>query len=216
MTENRQEDTYLQLYHVADELRAIANYGIMNTSSPYAMEQYEKVLRVSARLTSIIDKQPVEDVLAIYGDNMNHVSPAIGAEAAVFSEGKLLLQKRSDNGLWAVPGGLTDVGETLTNTALRELREEGGMVGSIVRLLGVFDSRIWKSQTKFHVYHVIFEVSVESGKPAVTKEATEWGYYSADELPDLSPGHHLRVPFLFKLMDGSVKAPYFDEPAHPE
>ena len=143
---------------------------------------------------------------------MNHVSPLVGAEAVVFKDEKILLMKRHDDGLWAVPGGLIEVGETPSTTALRELKEEGGMVGSIKRLLGVFDSRIWQSRTRAHMYHFLFEVAIEKGLPTITPEATDWQYFSSGELPELSPGHHLRVPFLFKIMDGSVKVPYLDQP----
>ena len=50
---------------------------------------------------------------------MNHVSPLIGAEAAVFRDNRLLLIKRHDNKLRAVPGGKVDVGETLKEAAIR-------------------------------------------------------------------------------------------------
>ena len=212
MTDKNQDDAYLQLYHLADELRGIANYGIMNTSSPYAMENYRKVLNASARIVSILDKQPFDNVMTQYESNMGHISPAVGVETAVFQDEKILLMRRHDDGLWAIPGGMVDVGETLTDSALRELEEEGGMSGKIIRLLGIFDSRLWKTRYKLHLYHVIFEVSVENETPVVTREATDWGYFSANDLPGLSPGHDMRVPVLFKLLDGSMEAPYTDPP----
>jgi len=210
---NRQEEGMAsEIYSIADELLAVANLGLHHSKNAYDRERYEKVLSVSARLVSILDKRPFTEVLARFQDNYERLCPQIGAEAAVFRDNHLLLIKRHDDGLWAVPGGMVEVGETLTASALREFKEEVGLTGTITRLLGVFDSRIWKSQVKSQLYHVIFEVSVSEGTPVVTNEATDWGFFAVNELPDLSPGHDSREPFLFKLMNGDVEVPYFDEP----
>lgn len=210
---NRQEEGMAsEIYSIADELLAVANLGLHHSKNAYDRERYEKVLSASARLMSILDKRPFTEVLARFQDNYEHICPQIGAEAAVFRDNRLLLIKRHDDGLWAVPGGMVEVGETLTASALREFKEEVGLTGTITRLLGVFDSRIWKSQVKSQLYHVIFEVNVSEGTPVVTNEATDWGFFAVNELLDLSPGHDSRVPFLFKLMNGDIKVPCFDEP----
>lgn len=54
-----------------------------------------------------------------------------GASVIVRDEfGKILLQQRSDNGLWGLPGGCQDLGEKLETTAIRELYEETGIKAS--------------------------------------------------------------------------------------
>ena len=203
-----------KLYSIVDELQAAANLGLHHAANEYDRERYEKVLTASARLASVLDGQPVSDVLAQFHDNRDHVSPRVGVEATVFRDGRLLLIKRHDDGLWAVPGGLVEVGETLTAAALRELREETGLVGTIEGLLGVFDSRLWESRLKSQLYHVIFEAAVPEGTPVITNEATDWGFFTVDKLPSLSPGHVQRVPILFKLVNGDIKAPFFDSPSN--
>ena len=42
-------------------------------------------------------------------------------------KGEILLQQRSDNGRWGLPGGCQDLGENLRTTAVRELFEETGI-----------------------------------------------------------------------------------------
>src|SRR5439155_8697302 len=60
------------------------------------------------------------------------------AEAMVFdADGRLLLQRRADDGDWAPPGGALDTGETLASTAQRETREETGLEIEPVQYLGV-------------------------------------------------------------------------------
>lgn len=205
-----QNDMYGDLYLIADELRTIANNGLMYQKNEYDRERLYQVLSASARMIGILDNRPVDDVISEYRTDMNHVSPLIGAEAAVFRDERLLLIKRHDNRLWAVPGGKVDVGETLKEAATRELKEETGLSGKVIRLLGIFDSRIWKSRDKFHLFHVIFEVATDDDTPELTREALDWGFFGENSLPSLSPGHDMRVPELFKLFRGDVPTPYMD------
>ena len=72
-----------------------------------------------------------------YEGNLAHASPFLGADAAVFRSGGILLIRRGDDGLWAMPGGLTEVGETWAQSAEKELREEAGVGEAATKLLGV-------------------------------------------------------------------------------
>ena len=204
------EDMFEQLYIIADQLRSTANYGLMHQKNPYDRERLQEVLSASARMVSLLDNRSPDSVMSIYKDDMDHISPMVGSEAAVFRDNKLLLIKRDDDKLWAIPGGLTGIGETLQQSALRELKEETGLEGKVTRLLGIFDSRFWKTRSKNHLYHVIFEVSAGNASPQITNEALECRFFGADEIPELSPGHDARVPFVFKLYRGEIEPPYFD------
>ena len=167
------------------------------------------MLSASARLVSTIENRSPEEVFQEFQDNTSHLCPRIGAGAAVFKDGKVLLIKRHDNGLWAYPGGLVEVGETLAEAAERELWEETRIRGQATQLIGIFDSRKWKSQVKAHMYHTLFRVESADPSPEITTEATEVGFFSEDNLPPLAPGHQLRVPLVFRLLREKA-TPFFD------
>ncbi len=200
-----------QIYQAADELRAIASAGLYYTANEYDRARYQHTLDVALRFVAALDERPIEEVRREFQeDNWLHISPAAGAEAVIVQDGKILLIRRSDNGLWAVPGGLVEVGETLAEAAQRELWEETAVRGRIVKLLGIFDSRIWQSKTKTQLYHAVFLAEAEHISPGISPEATEVAFWGEDNLPELAPGHHLRVPLLFKILRGDIAAPYFD------
>lgn len=212
MGQTQDDDMLATLYAIADELQAIANLGLMYCENDYDKERYEKVLTTGRRLVSVLGGKVPEIPENKFHDTAGRITPQIGVEAAVFRDSRLLLIKRHDIGLWAVPGGMVEVGETLTQAALRELREETGLNGKVTDLLGIFDSRIWKSRLKTQLYHVIFRVDASGQNPVITSEATDWGFFPVDNLPELSPGHTQRVPLLFKLINGEMEPPYFDTP----
>jgi ADP-ribose pyrophosphatase YjhB (NUDIX family) len=63
----------------------------------------------------------------------------VGSSVVVLDEaGRILLIERSDTGDWGLPGGLTDPGEALEDTARREVFEETGVKLEQLTLLGVF------------------------------------------------------------------------------
>ena len=198
---------------VADQLRAVAAFGL-NFARPgsHDEERWEHVLAASARLASLVGDKPTGELLARYHANHFDVGPVASGEAAVFHDGKLLLVRRADDGLWALPGGITDPGETLAETARRELWEEAGIDGRVTQLLGVFDSRLWRSEKRIHFYHAVFLIEAADPQPRPSPEVSAAAYFAELALPPLSPGHHLRAPFAFRQLRGDAPVPYFDPP----
>lgn len=67
----------------------------------------------------------------------NSIVPAVTV-AVRDGEGRLLLIQRSDNGLWAMPGGALEVGETVAQAATREVLEETGIAVEISGVIGIY------------------------------------------------------------------------------
>ena len=64
--------------------------------------------------------------------------PIVGASIAVIRDGRVLLAARANEpmrGVWTLPGGKVEAGETLAEAALRELREEVGLEAQVVGVL---------------------------------------------------------------------------------
>lgn len=200
-----------EIYLIADELRSIANWGLHYAVNDYDRERYEHALSLSARLVAGLDERSADEVMQEYQGDLAHVTPYVSADAAVFRDGKILLIKRDDNGLWAMPGGATEVGETWAQSVERELHEEAGVVGKATQLLGVFDSRLWGSRQKYQIYNSVWLVEIgDDQTPVAGPETTDVGFFAEDDLPELSPGHVRRVPMTFKLARGDEPVPYFD------
>jgi ADP-ribose pyrophosphatase YjhB (NUDIX family) len=77
-----------------------------------------------------------------YYDDPNAPAPnsMIVAASAVVTDakGKILLLRRTDSGNWALPGGTMELGESLPDCAVREVREETGLDIEITGLIGTY------------------------------------------------------------------------------
>lgn len=84
------------------------------------------------------------------------------AVIGVDGEGRIALQRRRDNGLWGLPGGLVDWGETLKECAARELAEEVGLeITSFGRMVGAYSDVARDPRLHAVVIVVVAEVAGE-------------------------------------------------------
>ncbi|MFL6446342.1 MAG: NUDIX hydrolase [Bryobacteraceae bacterium] len=119
----------------------------------------------------------------------NSIHPA--AAVALFnSEGNILLLRRKDNDKWTMPGGTLDFGESMTDCAIREVREETGLYIRITGLIGIYtDPHILIAYTDGEVrqeFTLVYAAEIESGELKTDDESKEcaWAPLSAAlELP---------------------------------
>ncbi len=103
--------------------------------------------------------------------------------------GRILLERRSDSGMWGLPGGAIDPGESIHQTALREVKEETGLEVRIVRLIGVYSEpsqRIVVYPDNGDVRHLVditLEAEIISGELTISPESLELRFFPLDALP---------------------------------
>ncbi|WP_415786437.1 NUDIX hydrolase [Deinococcus saxicola] len=103
---------------------------------------------------------------------------------AVLREGKVLLIRRGDNGLWDVPGGGSEAGETPEETARRELAEETGLSVGILRSLGVFQHQHNYADGNVVDWTThVFTAAYSSGEAQADDDADEARWWPLPELP---------------------------------
>jgi len=106
------------------------------------------------------------------------------------AKGRVLLQRRRDNGLWGFPGGLVDLGESATDAVIREFREEVGLDVAVKRLIGVYTSpafdRVYPNGDASQLFISFFDCEVIGGElHAQESEVLEIGWFDLDRLPPM-------------------------------
>jgi 8-oxo-dGTP pyrophosphatase MutT (NUDIX family) len=130
----------------------------------------------------------------------------VAAASAVVTDdaGRILLQRRRDNGLWALPGGGMDLGDSLPGCAVREVKEETGLDVEVTGLVGTYtDPRHIVAYSDGEVrrqFNVCFTARVVGGTPAISEESTELRFVDPGEL-DALPMHHTQRLRLRHFLD---------------
>ena len=110
---------------------------------------------------------------------------------------KILLIKRRTapfKGYWALPGGRVDFGETVTQTIVREVKEETGLDVATVRKIGEYHEQGVQDGAEYDYYPACFLVNVIGGEiKKQESEIEEIQLFSLDEIPSSLAFEHAQM-----------------------
>jgi len=117
--------------------------------------------------------------------------PAVSADVVVLDGDSILLIKRLKDpfaGCWALPGGFMDMDESADVAAIRELKEETGLVVGAVQQIGAY-SGVDRDPRGRVVTVAFFATASQSDHFAAADDAEDAQWFSISELPDLAFDH---------------------------
>lgn len=172
-----------------DELRTLATNGLEYADDPYDEERYERILDLCSQWYGEAADLPSGEVRERFREELGHVTPKVGAEAAIFdADDRILLQRRADDGTWSLPGGYTAPNESPAETAVRETAEETGLHVEPTDLVGVYTRRPGEYGPHGLVIHLYGCTRVE-GDLEVSHEGTDLSYWRIDDVPVWHTNH---------------------------
>lgn len=136
----------------------------------------------------------------VYGDRIGRTAQLkVGCSAIIFDErgDRILLQKRTDNDRWCLPGGAMDPGENAAECCVREVKEEPGLDVDIARLVGIYTTphrvTTYADGNRWQIVSFHFQARIVGGTMAITDgESTEMNFVPIAELAGYDVmEHHL-------------------------
>jgi len=112
----------------------------------------------------------------------------VAAGAIIYKDRKILLQRRADNGKWVIHGGCLELGETVEETVMRELKEEIGITPTKLKLYKIFSGEdmhdICPNGDETYCVNIIFLCDEYEGELKQDDyEVTELKWFDVDNLP---------------------------------
>jgi 8-oxo-dGTP diphosphatase len=116
--------------------------------------------------------------------------PFLAADGVLLLDGRVVLVRRRYppfEGMYALPGGMVEHGERLTDAVVREMREETGLDTEPERLLGVYSDP--DRDPRGHTVSVVYVMRVVGGELRAGSDAREVATFPLDDLPELAFDH---------------------------
>lgn len=139
-------------------------------------------------------------------------SIAVAASAFVVDDnGRILMIRRTDNNMYSLPGGQLELGETLTETARREVREETGIDIEITGLVGIYSNPNhvveYDDGEVRQEFSICFRARPLGGIPRGSSESSEALWIDAGRIKslDIHPSTKLRIDQGFRQSE----TPYY-------
>ncbi len=132
------------------------------------------------------------------------------AGALIIKDGRILFQRRTDNGKWGLIGGLLEMNETYEEAALREIREETGLEVRLESFLGIFHNHdmVWNNGDAAQVISAYYTARIVSGEPRIDGESYELKFFGKDEIPELFAEDHIKA---LEAYFGGTRYPLLNE-----
>jgi ADP-ribose pyrophosphatase YjhB (NUDIX family) len=174
------------------KLAALAQDGLTFAADDYDRDRYQQVGRLAAELLAVLSGRPADELAVELGRDSGYATPKIDVRGAIFDEQeRVLLMREKIDGLWSLPGGWADPGDSPSAAVIREILEETGYGSSVVKLIACWDREVQGNPPPLpvHVYKLFFlcRRSGEVQPPAVL-ETLDVGWFGAGDLPPLSLG----------------------------
>ena len=117
--------------------------------------------------------------------------PLVGIGAIIIEGDRVVLVKRAHppiQGQWSIPGGVLEVGEMVREAAVRESREETGLIVEPGELLGVYDRilRDPEQRVQYHYVLIDFLCCAVGGELLAASDAAEVRWFTSEALPALN------------------------------
>ena len=118
-------------------LQTITQAGLTYARDPYDRERYEQLQALTAEIAAAGDEELTGSILELLRLEKGYATPKVDVRAVVEQGGKLLFVREAQDGLWSLPGGWADLGESPREVAEREVREETGYAVRATKLLAL-------------------------------------------------------------------------------
>jgi ADP-ribose pyrophosphatase YjhB (NUDIX family) len=200
----------------AKRLQTMAQTGLTYARDPYDIGRYHEIAEIAAGMMAEGAGAPIERVRDAFVHDVGHATPKLDVRTAVFRAGargiEILLVREMSDGLWTLPGGWADVGESPSEAAAREVLEESGYAVRITRVLAVIDKRKHPHPPDiYYIYKLFFEgeITGAGGGEGDGRETDGVGFFARDALPPLSLKRTLpsQIEAMFALHEAGETAP---------
>ena len=199
------DDSHSRLIQILDEIRAIGQTGLNYSTDAYDRERYNRLLQIACGDLAQSSGIKPSDLSERFAREMGTITPKVGVDAAIFdAERRILLHKRSDDGRWCLPCGWVEVGESLPDAVIREVREETGFEVIPTHIIGIYDLKA-NIHRPHHTVAIVYLCRYLGGELTISHESIDIGYFHLDRITDWHNGHEKKAHDALRFLQNPIR-----------
>jgi ADP-ribose pyrophosphatase YjhB (NUDIX family) len=197
----------------AAKLQSIAQAGLTFGENQYDLNRYQQIRDLSIEILQEYTDLSNDKIRDLFGSETGYQTPKVDIRAAVFRDNKILMVREKADGRWSLPGGWADVNTSVSESAVRECKEEAGATVNPKRVIAIHHAN---KQNKFlypfTIYKIIVECDLVDYNFKENIETAGSGFFSQDNLPQLSVERNNldQINLCFEAKKCIVFEPVFD------
>lgn len=171
-------------------LIALAQTGLAYSRDPFDAERYTEIRHIATELIAeFTDGADAPEMEARFAAEAGYATPKLDCRGVVVDDaGRLLLVRERQDGLWTLPGGWVDVGQSPGEAVEKEVREEAGIAVRATRLLMLHDrDRHNAPPLPFAIWKVFVQCEPTGAHASLDGVETDAiGWFAGGDWPPLS------------------------------
>ena len=172
-----------------EQVLATAQAGLTYSKDPFDIGRFEALRAATVALIASQSTLAPEASAHWIALDSGYPTPKLDVRALILDDaGRILLVRERSDGLWTLPGGWCDIGDSPAGAVVREVVEETGLACRAVQLLALFDKLKHPHPPQLpHAHKAFFLCEVTGGALLTeTNETQGAAYFPIDGLPPLS------------------------------
>jgi len=202
------------IFEKIKRIQALAEIGLHYAENTFDRERYEELQEIALQMLEQITDVPVEKITPVILEKDGYKTPKVDVRAVVFNEkSQILLVQEKVDGLWAMPGGWSDISFSPSEVAEKECFEEAGIKVKAVKLLALLDKQKQNMPPAFeYVYKIYLLCQKLDDNISVGTETSDVGWFDENNLPEFSTPRNTeeQIKMMFQYHRGERTEPCFD------
>jgi len=176
----------------AQKIQATAQNGLTYSKNDFDIERYQHLQELAAEIIANHTNVEQSYLQDLFTQETGYATPKVDVRGAVFQDDKILLVKERSDGCWTLPGGWADVGESSSESVVKEILEESGYHTRATKLIAVYDrDKQGHPPHPNYIYKLFFQCELVGGSASISIETEDVGFFAEDNIPELSLGRIL-------------------------
>jgi ADP-ribose pyrophosphatase YjhB (NUDIX family) len=207
------DGTHYAWLDMAKRMQALAQAGLEYSDNKYDRDRYQQMRELSLEIMHDFTDLEMNKLVGVFASEQGYQTPKVDVRGVVFREDQILMVRETIDGNWSLPGGWADVGLTPSEVAVKEVREESGLVVVPERLLAVLDKKRHNHPPDmFHIYKIFILCRETGGELKGGMETSETGFFGPGNFPPLSVPRITseQISLMYEYKNNPLKPASFD------